>query len=514
MKTEDVRDKGPWGRELIESFLPSEVQKVFQMVASVAGQAGFPVYTVGGLVRDLWLRKRHEENRHGQATFAAPENENGLPRDSGIFTVKAQGSKLKAQSSDPLRARPDVDLVVEGNGLSVARELAARLVGKIRIHKWYGTAVLLLPSGLRVDVATARRERYERPAAPPQIEPASIQDDLYRRDFSINALAIRLNGPEAYRLVDDFGGLRDLEEGLIRVLHPRSFIEDPSRILRAIRFEQRFAFAIEESTLKLMQEAIEEGWVGRLSGPKLWLELTYLLREKGKAPLKNIRRMSELGLLKFIHPHLILTDRLEELLARVEEVLGWYRSLHVKKEDGRRAPSPEEDAASWSTSQKRESLRLQDLQEIQPSLLYLMGLVSGLMDPEVEEVFQRLSLRPEEVRKLKVAQRHVPIVAEELAWARDIPPGKLYRLLSPLPPEALLWLAVQAPTARIRPLIACYLTELRDMEPFLRGRDLVKLGLRPGPVFKEILNQTRELRLNGVLKTREDEIQFVKEHYL
>lgn len=484
----NVRWKEPWGRKLIEELLPAEVHEVFQTAAAVADQAGFPVYTVGGLVRDLWLRKRQEE--------------------------KAQGSKLKAQSSDQLRARPDVDLVVEGNGLSVARELANRLSGKIRTHKWYGTAVLLLPGGLRVDVATARKERYERPAAPPEIEQGSIQDDLYRRDFSINALAIRLNGPEPYRLLDDFGGLKDLEEGLIRVLHRRSFIEDPSRIFRAIRFEQRFGFAIEEPTRKLMQEAIEEGWVGHLSGAKLWLELTYLLREKGKAPRKNLRRMSELGLFQFIHPHLLWTDRIEGLLSRVEEVLGWYRGLQSEKKDGRKAPSLEEETVSLSTSPQGASWGIQSLQELRPSLLYLVALVSGLTDLEVEEVCQRLSLPLEEARKLKVARRRVTLMVEELARADDLLPGQLYRLLNPLPLEALLWLGVQAPSERIRRSLALYLTEFRDMEPFLRGRDLVKLGLRPGPVFKEILNQTRELRLNGVLKTREDEIQFVKEHYL
>lgn len=398
--------------------------------------------------------------------------------------------------------------------MSVARELAECLAARIRIHKRYGTAVLLLPGGLRVDVATARKERYEHPAAPPKVEPGSILDDLYRRDFSINALAIRLNGPEAYRLIDVFGGLRDLEKGLIRVLHRQSFIEDPSRIFRAIRFEQRFGFAIEELTWKLMQEAIEAGWVGHLSGPKLWLELTYLLREKGKAPRKNLRRMSELGLFRFVHPHLIWTDRIEGLLSRVEEVLAWYRGLHSEKKDGRRAPSLEEETLSPSTSHPGASWENQSFQDVRPSLLYLLALVSGLTDLEGEAVCQRLSLPPEEARKLKVARRRVPMVAEEVARADDLLPGQLYRLLNPLPLEALLWLGVQASSERIRRSLALYLTELRDIEPFLRGRDLVKLGVRPGPLFKEILTQTRELRLNGVLKTREDEIQFVKEHYL
>ncbi|MBI2876225.1 MAG: CCA tRNA nucleotidyltransferase [Candidatus Tectomicrobia bacterium] len=458
---------------------------MFQTAAAVADQAGLPIYAVGGLVRDLLLRTWHEDRAQGAKP--APDPGPWIWSRAGSSPGQAPIRGHNAVADPELPARPDVDLVVEGNGLQVARALAFQLQGKIRIHQWYGTAVLLLPEGLRVDVATARKERYERPAAPPQVEPGTIRDDLYRRDFSINALAIRLNGPEVYRLVDLFGGLEDLAEGLIRVLHCQSFIDDPSRIFRAIRFEQRFGFALEELTRQFLQEAIEAGWVGHLSGAKLWLELTYLLRER--SPRENIRRVSELGLSRFIHPRLTWTGQSERRFSQAEEVLSWYQGWRLDPEDGRKTAP----------------------------LLYLLAWMDGLADPEVQEVCQRLVLPPEAVRILQTARRKAPVVAEALAQADDLSPSQLDHLLSPLPLAALLWLGVQAPAEKVekvRHSLARYLTELRVVEPFLRGRDLVALGLKPGPRFREILNRIRESRLNGILKTQEDEIQFVKEHYL
>jgi tRNA nucleotidyltransferase (CCA-adding enzyme) len=159
----------------------------------------------------------------------------------------------------------DVDLVVEGDGIVLAQQLAERLGGKAKIHERFKTAVITLPDGLKVDVATARTEFYEFPAALPRVERASIKEDLYRRDFTINTLALALNPGNFAELIDYFGGRKDLEKGIIKILYNLSFVEDPTRILRAIRFEQRYKFTIEEDTLKFARDAIARRLLDKLS---------------------------------------------------------------------------------------------------------------------------------------------------------------------------------------------------------------------------------------------------------
>jgi len=173
----------------------------------------------------------------------------------------------------------DVDVVVEGDAIAVARALAAAVGGRVRAHPQFGTAVVLYGDDGRIDVVTARSETYHAPAALPTVEPGSIEEDLHRRDFTINAMAVSLSGDEAGKLVDPFDGRRDLEAGRIRILHDRSFIDDPTRILRAIRYEDRFGFRMDEETEALARSCIETGHVGDLSGARLREELVALLEE-------------------------------------------------------------------------------------------------------------------------------------------------------------------------------------------------------------------------------------------
>ena len=173
----------------------------------------------------------------------------------------------------------DVDLAVEGDGQAFARALAAELGGLLKPHDAFGTAVVEYGDGERVDVVTARREGYAAPAALPTVEPSTIEDDLFRRDFTINAMASALAGPDADSLVDPFGGRRDLEAETIRVLHDRSFVDDPTRIFRALRYASRYGFELDEQTAALARQAIEAGFVGRLSPARLRDELVLLLDE-------------------------------------------------------------------------------------------------------------------------------------------------------------------------------------------------------------------------------------------
>ena len=173
----------------------------------------------------------------------------------------------------------DVDIAVEGDAIALARRIARELGGRTREHEKFGTAVVVYGDGQRVDVVTARTEFYDAPAALPAVEHASIREDLYRRDFTVNAMAASLKAEDFGRLVDPFGGRGDLAAETVRVLHNLSFIEDPTRIFRAIRYENRYGFRMDEHTARLARSCVEMGLVGDLSSARLRDELTALLEE-------------------------------------------------------------------------------------------------------------------------------------------------------------------------------------------------------------------------------------------
>ena len=216
----------------------------------------------------------------------------------------------------------DVDVVVEGDAIALARALAEELDGRVRAHKQFGTAVVLYGEDERVDVVTARSESYHAPAVLPTVEPGSIDDDLHRRDFTINAMAVSLKGENLGQLVDPFGGRDDLEAGRIRILHDRSFVDDPTRILRAIRYEDRYGFRMDDETVRLARECIETGHVGDLSGARLRDELEALLEEGDVS--HAIPRLAELGAQKEIHPHVVADEEAVRLFDRLRELNQRY----------------------------------------------------------------------------------------------------------------------------------------------------------------------------------------------
>src|SRR6185295_10740104 len=183
---------------------------------------------------------------------------------------------------DLLLGRPnvDIDLVVEGDAIAFARAFAKENGGRAKVHERFGTAAVVFPDEFKLDVAMARTEYYKHPSALPTVQPSSIKEDLFRRDFTINALALRLNADRFGELIDFYGGQRDLKERTIRVLHSRSFIDDPTRVFRAVRFEYRFGFRLGKETLTLIRDAVELGLFHRLSGTRLLEELILLLSEE------------------------------------------------------------------------------------------------------------------------------------------------------------------------------------------------------------------------------------------
>ena len=270
-------------KSLLKKRLGQDLLSILERISQVASRSELTVFAVGGFVRDLLLN--------------IPNN--------------------------------DIDIVVEGNGILFASKLAEEFDGKVKTHEKFGTSVVIFPDGYRIDVAMARVEYYEYPAALPTIKQSSVNSDLSRRDFTINSLAIKLNEEGAFCLMDFFNGERDLKNKEIHVLHNLSFIDDPCRLFRAIKFEQRFSFKISKQTEELMKVAIKKGLVASLSGTRLLNEITLILKEKN--PFKHILRMKEFDLLKFISSQIILDSADLGALGKIEKVLSWIETKSLTK---------------------------------------------------------------------------------------------------------------------------------------------------------------------------------------
>jgi tRNA nucleotidyltransferase (CCA-adding enzyme) len=362
----------------------------------------------------------------------------------------------------------DVDVAVEGDAITLARRLADLLDGRVRPHDKFGTAVVLYGDGRRIDVVTARTEFYESPAALPTVEHATIREDLFRRDFTINAMAASLKGEDFGRLVDPFGGRRDLAEKRIRVLHNLSFIEDPTRIFRAIRYENRYGFRMDEHTVRLARGCIEMGLVGDLSSSRLRDELVALL-EEGEVG-HTILRLAELGAARAIHPHLAADEEAVRLAARLREL---KEELHV-------------DAPDWR--------------------LRLAVLARRLPADEVYDWLDRLKVRRRDADRIAAAVTVAPRLVERLR-AAEPDPAEVVALAEPYAPDApLLALACED-----LPPLRDYFARLRDVRLDITGADLAELGLGESPRVGEVLGELRRRKLRGDLDGRESELAAARE---
>ncbi len=425
-----IKEKPTIGRSLsswLKERFPSEVYGILKLSGEVAEGLGFNAYLVGGSVRDLL---RGEENL-------------------------------------------DIDIVIEGDGILFAKAFGEKLHAKVRTHQRFGTAQVIADK-LKLDVATARTEYYESPAALPKVETSSIKKDLYRRDFTINTLAIKLNPRDFGLLIDFFGGQRDLREKTIRVLHNLSFVEDPTRAFRAIRFSERFGFKISKHIENLIKSVIEMKLFDRLSGSRLYEELLLSFNETD--PVGTLKRLSDFGLLKVIHPNLIFNEELEATLKSMRDTLSWFNLLFLEE--------------------KTDS-----------GILYLMALLSGLKDEEVKASIERLSPSP------KVSN----MIIKGMSQARDIlrrfpidDPVEIYNLLNKFKLETVLFSMAVSKDRQRQKVISHYLTGLRKIKTILKGDDLKRMGIQPGPVYSKILKELLEEILKGNLKSREDEERFVR----
>ncbi len=439
----DAEEESQWTQPLrtknivsmMRERLPARILAILEQAGRAAEELGFQAYAVGGFVRDLFLR---QENL-------------------------------------------DIDLVIEGDGIVFARHFAATQGARARVFQKFKTAVVIFPDGFKIDVATARTEYYEAPGALPVVEYSSIKMDLYRRDFSINTLAIRLNPGEFGTLLDFFGATRDLKERRLTVLHNLSFVEDPTRVFRAIRFEQRFHFRISKLTLNLIHNAVKNNFFDRLSGPRLFHELRLILEEEN--PLPAIARLAELDLLKPIHPRLWFDEGTKTMLERIQGVLAWYDLSYL-----------EERFEKW--------------------LVYFLGLVEPLNREELEEMMARFRPSPKLARRLAEGKAAADEALVKLFRLGEEPNrSDIYHLLHPIPTEFLLYMLAKSKQEASRRAISLYFTHLKHLQPELRGRDLVALGFEPGPRIREMLETLHEARLNEVVQSKREELELIRKVY-
>jgi len=408
---------------------PATIEQL-RLLGDTASDLGLSIYAVGGFVRDLLL---------------GTEN-------------------------------LDLDVTVEGDGIFFAEHFAELHGGRVRSHPAFRTAVVVRPDGSKIDIASTRLEFYESPGVLPTVERSSLRHDLYRRDFTINTLAFCLNSDRFGILTDYFGGLQDLQQRLVRVLHNLSFVEDPTRVFRAIRFEQRLGFHIAPHTENLIRSAVRMNVVEKVGGPRLLNELIQILSEA--EPAGAVTRMAALGLLPSVHPALRLSPETEQVVRESSQLLTWFRLLFL-----------DDPCEQWQ--------------------VYFLALTDRLKAEEFQETCRRLDIPGRIVTHIFARRGQALTVLDtlqhRLKHGYKIRNSEIHSWFHGLPLEILLYLAARARHEQVRRFTSLYITRLRHVRPELNGNDLLELGLTPGPQFSKIMQSLLAARLDGEISTREEE---------
>jgi len=396
----------------IEQYLPRQLLELVKDISGQAAKQGKRVYLVGGVVRDLLL---------GYPNF-------------------------------------DLDLVVEGDAVKLAQRVAETSRAKLLAHHRFGTAKLRYEN-FTLDLATARKETYAKPGALPTVTPGTLKDDLVRRDFSINAMAISLAANDYGELVDPYQGKSDLEHRLIRVLHTGSFSDDATRILRAVRYEQRFGFEFEAQTAQLLKRDLPT--LDTISGDRIRHELELIFKEK--QPEFVINRLGELGVLPIISPFL--------------------------KGDG------------WIAEKFDRARRLKKPTQL-PSLYFCL-LIYSFSKTGIEQFLARLNISAKLSRAMRDTLRlktNLPLLDRP-----SLKPSEIYYLLREYEPLAIQVNAIASDSSMVHHHLQLFLTELRYVRTSLNGEELKRLGISAGPEMGQVLQVLHKAKLDGEVRTKADE---------
>lgn len=414
----------------LKETLPEELFNLIQKIGQIADRLGINAYIVGGFVRDLII---------GRKNF-------------------------------------DIDIVVEGDATEFAKVLGRELSAKVHTFDRFKTATLVFKDGTRIDMASARTEVYRSPGALPEVESAPLKKDLFRRDFTINTLAVKINEKEFGKLIDFFGALKDIKDRKIRVLHALSFVEDPTRILRALRFSTRYRFDLGKHTEKLLKIAVERKLFKTVEGQRIYHELKQILNEEN--PLRVFLKMEKYGVLKELFPNLRWDRSKKDLFERVRKIITWHKLNFPEKET-----------------------------------LYHIAYLGALFFKEpherVEKYIEELAVPEKERKLLKSVLKEIHPTLQKLRKANL--PSQVYQILEKKPEELLILLG--ATSDEVKEKVLNFMKESRFVKPLIGGEDLKELGLKPGPVYKKILNRVKYAILDKEVEKedREGQLAMVKE---
>lgn len=416
--------------ERMDKLLSSEIITLLKNIGKHADKLDYQVFIIGGIVRDLVIGRKNE----------------------------------------------DIDIVVQGDGIAFAKSLSESLGGNVRIHEKFGTATWKFTSQLKIDITTARTEYYDYPASLPTVEMSSLQEDLFRRDFTINAMAIQINQREFGKLIDFFHGYQDVEARKIKVLYNLSFVEDPTRILRAVRFEQRFGFEMDNQTFHLAQISVDK--IASTSKKRLAQELHILLKEAD--PVKAIERLLQLGVLNYLVGTNICHKATSNLLRR------------------------------FKASQDKLFISIKNQASQQFSICYLIILFSNHENG--------LQL----VKQFALNNEHIQIIEEistllelDQLYSTEIQLGEIHQQLKRYQLESILCYAtLKQLSEQMIAVMTTYLISRLTIPKLIDGNDLKRLNIPPGPLYSEILQEIENLYLNKEISTKKDALLLITNKYL
>lgn len=413
--------------------LPLKIRELLTIAGQIGDSLDQRVYVVGGFVRDLLLKTDNW----------------------------------------------DLDFVTEGDGIQYARALNNRLGGNLTEYSEFGTAVIKLPQFISLDIVTARREYYEYPAALPKVERSNIWSDLFRRDFTINCMAIILNEHHFGEMIDYFGGMKDLQNKQIRVLYNLSFIEDPTRIFRAIRFASRFGFVIEKSTRHYIEQAIHADMIEKLSNDRIREEMMHIIREQDVLD-QSLQLMNSLDVFKALDSALSISNEIIRKVKNIRFSLEGFRQLSRKP--------------------------------FNQTIVMMMQLVAEVEEENLIRVLKKLianeTLTLSIAQSMKKKHRIYQILNQE-----EVDRYTIYETLKPHTDEALIFFYNDSENPYIRHYIAFYKLKLASIERSVTGADLQSMGIKPGPVYKRILDSVLKAKVMGTIYDRKSELEFTKKMY-
>ncbi len=413
----------------MKTLLSDDILRLLRTIGEHADKQNYRAFMIGGVVRDLVIGRENE----------------------------------------------DIDIVVEGDGIAFAKQLTDIIGGTVRTHEKFGTATWKHPLGLKIDITSARTEYYDYPAALPNVEMSSLREDLFRRDFTINAMALQINTHDFGKLIDFFHGYQDIRQKKIRILYNLSFVEDPTRILRAVRFEQRFGFEMDKQTFELAQISVDK--IASTSKIRLAHELHILLSENH--PVEALKRLGELGVLHYLHGSSKNYDNTLKLLGVLK---NHYDDINKTL--------PKQSDRAW--------------------ISYLIILFHE--QKEHLQLLQEYALSSDDLGIIKEMSY---LLSEDVSISAEPTLGELHAQFRNFSYDAILCLIIlKNYPSDLQALVKRYLLKRVDIPKLLSGDDLKVVNIPPGPLYSKILLELECLYLNQEITSRDEALAFVKSSYL